>query len=193
MIRKDFYSFLGAALLALALSGTAARAAGTAPGGTTVDTIVSIVYQATPGGVTEIVSSNDAGVTVSAPAAGVSLTPASGRQGISWYGRSVFPVTLSNTGNGTDTDTLTVTPALGWKATLIYDNYGNGVLRPGENTPVSGRVTLAAGKSQAFFLLVTPTGSLQSNASGTVTLKAVSGTDATKSALASALTTISAG
>ena len=193
MIRKDFHHIFIAAVLALtglALGRTPAQAA---PGSTSIDTIVSIAYQAAPGGDTQIVSSNDAGVTVTVPAAGVALTAASDSQSITRPGRTVFPVTLRNTGSGTDTYTLTLTPAAGWRTLLIYDNYGDGVLRPHENTPVPAQVTLAAGELQPCFLLVIPANLHQLNTSGTVVLKAVSGTDATKFAQVSALTTIGAG
>ena len=200
MIRKDFHCTLIAALLAL--GATAAQAASPAP--TSIDTLVSVAYQSVPGGDTQIVISNDASVTVSAPAAGApapsaatvpatvgaSLTPPLNSQIISRNARTVFPVTLRNTGIGTDTFTLTLAPARGWRAVLICDSYGDGVLRPGENTLAPGQVTLAAGSSRSFFVIVTPPALVRSDTSGTVVLSAVSSRDATKAAQSAVTTDI---
>ena len=173
MIRKDFHSPLCAALLALTLGGTAARAATPASGGSKIDSVVSVAYQATPGGITQIVSSNDAGVMISAPTLisaptpGVSLTPEVGAQQIAPHTLAVIPVTLHNSG-GTGTFAVTLTQAPGWFAGVVADTFGDGNFRPGRNVSLPARITLTAGSSLTFLLVMQPSAGSHPAPSATV-------------------------
>ena len=187
MIRKDFHYTFIAALLAL--SGPAFSQA---PGSTSVDTIVSVAYQTYPGGDTQIVSSNDAGVTVSAHTAGVTLTPTAGALSINRYAKAVYSVTLRNTGSSTDTFSLTLHSAAGWSGILLNDTYGDGRLHGGKNALVPAQITLAVGSSLTMLLVEMPPTSFQNIMPGLATLKAVSGRDGAVAAQTSVQTTISA-
>ena len=196
MFRKDLYkTFMTFLLMAGALAAGVlplrAQATAGTPNGTQIDSMVACAYQGSVAGSTETVFSNVASVTVSqpvvapqkvTPVAGVTLTPISSTQRVIRPVRTLYPLTLRNTGQAQDTLTLVLTPTAGWSGTLV-----------GYSATTPLKIPIGPGQSRALTLLMTPPASLTRTTSGTVLVKAVSANDPTQSAQATVTTTSGAG
>ena len=121
---------------------------------------------------------------------GVSLTARINSQIVRRPAKTVFPVTIHNTGSGTDSFTFTVKQSQHWSVALIIDAYGDGLLHPGENTAAPAKITLRPGQSQSLLVVMVPPVLLPVPTAEMVVLSAVSGANPAKSAQVT-LTTIS--
>lgn len=180
MPRRDSHNNFPAALLALAALGAGLPAAqaqsGPTPGGTQIPTAVTVAYQPAANAPGLTASSNTATVTVQ-QIAGVSLTPSTDNQAIPQLTPLAAAVTLSNTGNGTDTFAVTLACPTGWKAVMT----GGGL------TATPAQIALGPGQRQVFTLTATPPTTLPRLGTGMIILQVVSRVDPTKKAQASEL------
>lgn len=132
-----------ATVLAVVLLGTTnAFAAGTASG-TVIKNVASMTYRDLTGTLFPILYSDTASVTVE-QVAGVTLTPTGSLQYSSDSMYVYFPHTVTNTGNGTDTYTMSSADSASWSPTILFDANGNGVWDSGEITTVPSISGLAA-------------------------------------------------
>ena len=186
-------SFRGRILLALLLTAcwlgilsTQASAAPsqTPPAGTSIGNQATATY--TDGaGTTRTVTSNVVTTVVQQVA---SLTLTTNNTTTAAVGNMVsYPHVLTNTGNGTDTYTISVAQAGGnpfnlSNATIYYDANGNGQVDPGDTVISNGSVSPAVPAGKAISLIVQ--GTVPASASGTssLTITATSSTDGSKTA-----------
>lgn len=134
---------LFSALALLFLFGTrGAYAAGT-PAGTVIKNAASMTYKDLSGTSFPTLYSDTVSVTVE-QVAGVTLTPTGTLQYSSDSMYVYFPHTVTNTGNGTDSYTITSADSASWSPTILFDANGNGVWDTGENTVVTNISNLAA-------------------------------------------------
>ena len=128
------------AVAAVLLGGVVeVRATGT-PAGTLVTARASVSYTG-PNGTPGNVMSPDAMVMIG-QVAGVDVEPP--RSSLGAAGTSViFPHTLTNVGNGSDTFVLTATSLDGWPIRMVLDVNGSGTEDVGD-TPIVGPVALNA-------------------------------------------------
>lgn len=116
--------------------------------------------------------------------AGVDVEPP--RSSVTDPGTTVlFPHTLQNIGNGTDSFTVAAQSAQGWPVRVYLDVNGNGVLDPGE-LPVSGPIPLAAGATASLLLAVDVPG--VASVRGMVDTLALTGTSQVNPAVSDAVT-----
>jgi uncharacterized repeat protein (TIGR01451 family) len=133
---------LTAIALFLVFGTRTAYAAGT-PAGTVIKNAASMTYKDLSGNNFPTLYSDTVSVTVE-QVAGVTLTPTGSLQYSSDSMYVYFPHTVTNTGNGTDSYTITSADSASWSPTILFDANGNGVLDGGENTVVSNITNLAA-------------------------------------------------
>ncbi len=178
-----FRTLLGSLPLLVLFLAPGKSAAAATVAGTVISNTVTAAYT---GGQA---SSNTVSFRV-AQVAGLTLAPASAAAtvtaGQSWY----YPFTLTNTGNGPDTFSLSAGSALGWTGTLYRDDNADGLYQATEVTLAPGTISLPAGGRYALFLCVaTPLGVAGSD---TETLTARSGFDSTLTRTAACTTTAQA-
>ncbi len=142
-MRRKAYFLFGLLILALFLPGQA-MAAGT-PAGTVITNQAYADYQDANGNALPRVFSNEVTTEVS-QVGGVSLDPATAVKTAKQGTSAGYGVTVTNSGNGTDTIDLAVdiSACPGWTATIYWDENGNGVRDTGEDTVVSDTGSLAA-------------------------------------------------
>ena len=157
-------------LLILMLSGTSWALT---PTGTVINNTATATYNDSTGNPLTSIS-NTFTITVS-QVAGVSLTPASqtrsGPPGV----QVQFPHNLKNTGNGTDTFSLTTLTAGTFSltsVTIIRDDNGNGIADAGE--PAITSMLLAMDQIQQLVVVGMIPGTAVPGTSGTVTLNTAS-------------------
>jgi len=108
-----------------------ARAAGT-PAGTVLTTQASVTYFSTEEGTQRSKKSNTVSIVV-AQMAGINLAPpATNQSATSDSVLVVFPVTITNTGNGTDGFALQTQSSRNWTNAVYKDANGDGVLQASE-------------------------------------------------------------
>ncbi len=160
--------------LLLGLAGSA-WAAGT-PAGTTISNFATLTYKDGNGNALPEITSNTVNTVVS-QVAGVDVTPATANGTVAGGGSVTFALTVTNTGNGTDTLSLSY-PSLstGWAGLLYRDLDRNGVLATAEQVEgnIVSSVSLAADSSAYVIFYVTAPLSAVDLAAEAVTVTATS-------------------
>jgi len=135
LLMKTKLMVFGAAFCAFVLLGTTSALAAGTPVGTIIKNVASMTYNDLSGNAFTPIKSDTAYTTVE-QIAGVTLTPSGSLKYSSDSMYVFFPHTVTNTGNGSDTYTLSVVdnPALSWGATIVRDLNGNGVVDTGDST-----------------------------------------------------------
>jgi uncharacterized membrane protein len=174
-----------------ALSTTSAIAAGAAvkffaavtiPAGTAGGTQDTLTVAATSVGDTTVSKSAVCTATVSQSAA-VVLSPTSASRTATPGQTLSYPVTLTNSGSGADSFSLTIASAQGWTTKCIRDDNNDGVLQAEETTIVSNTGSLAANGQFRFFGLVTvPSGAAAMQGSLTITARSAVNSSTTAAA-----------
>ena len=127
--------------LAVLLIHDAAYSLGT-PAGTTIQTRSRVVYSTASGVSQDTIYSNSVSFTV-AQVATVNLTPSTNASTTSSDSVYVtYPLTITNSGNGTDKFNLSSTSSLGWSREFYFDANGDGILQSGEIS--AGAITQTA-------------------------------------------------
>lgn len=148
------------------------HAVGTAAG-TAITNFATGNYTDANGNTYAQVTSNSVTTTVS-QVAGVDVTPAtaaiSGEQGT----QATIPATITNTGNGNDTDNLVAVSDQGWTMTIYLDDNGNGVLDPGETTVVTDTGVLGADGEYDVVLAIDIPGGTANGTTSDITLTGTS-------------------
>ena len=176
----------------LMLVNDVAFAVGT-PAGTVIQTRSTVVYTTSSGLVSDTVYSNIVSITV-AHVAAVNMNPLTNAS--TTTSDSVFvsyPVTITNSGNGSDQFTLTSTSSRGWSRSLFYDTNGNGVLDTDEITEggITQTSTFAADATYKIILRVfVPRDASLNGLKDTTTVTAASVFNTTKSISAKMITTV---
>lgn len=152
-----------------------ATAAAITPAGTAIDNYATLQYADTP------MNSNVVRITV-AQAAGITLvsetTPLAGPQGKTLY----FPVSLTNTGNGSDSFSLTATAQSGWPVSIIRDDNSDGIHQDGEQTSMADSGSVVSGGQARFFAALTIPAGASNGTQSALTVAARSDFDTTVSA-----------
>jgi hypothetical protein len=147
------------------------------PSGAQIKTSSTANYNDSTGTHMPVAASNTVTLTV-VQVGGVQLSPATGsvntQPGVGGY----VPVAITNTGNGSDTFSLTVAGDSSWSPKIIVDSNGDGVHQSTETTVVTKTTAIAAGASYKCFVLTTPPSG--ATAASTFTLTAASALDPTK-------------
>nr|WP_246351177.1 hypothetical protein [Deinobacterium chartae] len=146
------------------MTASLALAAGT-PAGTRIQNQASATYEDASG--KTLSSTSNQVLTIVNPVASLSITPNGdetqpGQQQNATPGQTVyFPYILTNTGNATDSFTLDA-PQIAGSITAVpgsikyyLDANNNGLLDPGENTPITRINSLAADASASFIVAYT--------------------------------------
>ncbi|MFZ4619610.1 MAG: hypothetical protein ACOYNS_03560 [Bacteroidota bacterium] len=186
-IRIGIWFFTAAVLLS-----QIAFAVGT-PAGTVIQSRSKVVFSSASGAVVDTVYSNTLTFTV-AQVAAVNITPSSNAvttQSDSTY--SVFPVTVTNSGNGSDQFNLSSVSSKGWTRSFYYDANGDGTLQGTEIT--AGAITqtssiAADGTYKLFIRVFVPKDPSLNGQIDTTTLTATSVFDVAKTNTSQARTTV---
>ncbi|NLZ62935.1 MAG: DUF11 domain-containing protein [Lentisphaerae bacterium] len=154
------------------LISNSAIAAGS-PAGTVISNRAYADYKDANGNALPRVYSEPVTTTVS-QIAGVSVTPETttrtGKQGTT----TAFASVITNTGNGSDTFTLTAVNDKAWTTRIYFDSNGNGVRDTGEDTQVTSTTLLAGDTAYQVIIEVDiPAGTANATSSDT-TLTATS-------------------
>ena len=167
--------------IVLILTATPAFAAGT-PAGTVISSRAKAIFTDLSSGAIDSVYSNIVSVTV-AQVAAVNVLPASNARS-SGDGVSVdYPLSVVNSGNGTDRFSLAGSSPHGWTILLYHDVNGNALLDPAELASGSVSVTdsVKADSSYKLMVLVTiPDNELLNGQSDSTTVAATSQFDGSK-------------
>ena len=145
------FTWAGACVLLSAFLAPQLSAQGApTPAGTRIDNWAEASYIG-PNGNTYRVTSDTLSVIVG-QVAGVDLDPP--RSSVGDPGNTIlFPHTLTNLGNGTDSFAVSVTSPAGWPTVVHVDANGDGVLDPGD-LPLTGPLPLTQGETQALLVVV---------------------------------------
>ncbi|MCK9483089.1 MAG: DUF11 domain-containing protein [Candidatus Marinimicrobia bacterium] len=158
------------AVLTISLAATLAFAAGT-PAGTAITNYATGEYRDANGNSLPSVTSNTV-TTIVSQVAGVDISPSTAVNNILLEHTVSYALTLTNTGNGTDTYDLTKVIVSGGAvntAAIYYDANGNGVADAGESE-VTATSELAADATYDLVIVVTNvSGADQSYSTETVT------------------------
>lgn len=168
--------------------------AGTTPAGTVISNSAYADYEDVAGNPAQRVTSNVVQTTVSA-VHGVYVNPPTSAKTGNADEITAFAFEVINTGNETDSMVLTptsVTPT-DWVVSVVVDTDGDGVHDAGETQVANSTGDLEPGESAHFHLLVEVPLNTPDNSSATLTGKATSNGDATKSATGTFTLTVSAG
>jgi uncharacterized membrane protein len=104
------------------------------PAGTVIQSRSKVVYTTASGSVSDTVYSNIVSITV-AQVAALNITPASNAATTTSDSVYVsYPLTITNSGNGTDQFNLSSTSSKGWTRSFYFDANGNSVLDAAEIT-----------------------------------------------------------
>ncbi|MBI2429813.1 MAG: DUF11 domain-containing protein [Ignavibacteriales bacterium] len=128
-MKKFIYLFV--ASICIIVMTDIAYAVGT-PAGTVIQSRSRVIYSTASGASTDTVYSNYVSFTI-AQVGAVNLTPssnASTTDGDSLY--VAYPLTVTNSGNGTDYFKLSYVSSKGWTGTFYFDANGDGSLQAGE-------------------------------------------------------------
>jgi len=167
-------------------------AAGT-PAGTVISNYATVNYKSLNGTSFPAVNSNTVTTTV-AQVAGVAITPPTGSKTSSDSSYVSYAVTVTNTGNGTDTFNLARVSSRNWSPVLYRDINRNGVLDANEidSGAVSTTSPLAADSSYYLIARIFVPFNTASNAKDTLSVTATSVFNNSVSANGTYVTTISA-
>jgi uncharacterized repeat protein (TIGR01451 family) len=176
----------------LLLSFQSAFAVGT-PAGTVIQSRSKVVFSSASGAIVDTVYSNTLSFTV-AQVAAVNITPSSNAvttQSDSTF--AVFPITVTNSGNGSDQFNLSSVSTKGWTRAFYLDANGDGTLQGTEVT--AGAVTQTAsiaadGTAKYFLRLFVPKDPSLNGQIDTATVTAASVFDAAKTTTSQARTTV---
>ncbi len=179
-------------VIALLLINQTAFAVGT-PAGTVIQSRSKVVFSSASGAVVDTVYSNTLSFTV-AQVAAVNITPSSNAvttQSDSTF--AVFPVTVTNSGNGADQFALSNVSSKGWTGTFYFDANGDGTLQGMEIT--AGTVTqtpsiAADGTYKLFVRVFVPKDPSLNGQIDTTTVTATSIFDESKTNTSQARTTV---
>ncbi len=169
-MRKIFLS-CAALFLAAIVGAPGALAVGT-PAGTVISNQAYVDFKDVNGNARPRVFSNLVTVTVT-QVASVTTTPEAMANNVVAGTAIAYPVTITNTGNGTDTITLAVTTTIG-TVMLYRDDNGDGVWQPTETTVVSSTGPLAADAIFKALAVVTVPAGAPNGSTGTTTVTATS-------------------
>lgn len=173
-----------ALILALTVfAGSSAIAEGT-PAGTIINCWSTANYANGQGVPQPPVVSNVVSVTV-AQKAGVSVSPPSTTLSSPAGQTVVFPAEIHNTGNGTDSVSVTSSAASGWTTTMYVDDNGDGIKEQNETTVVPASMSLPPDSVLKLLVCVQIPQTTKANTSTSISLRAQSSVDTTVIAQAS--------
>ncbi len=163
------------------------------PAGTVIQSRSKVVFSSASGAIVDTVYSNTLTFTV-AQVAAVNITPSSNAvttQSDSTF--AVFPITVTNSGNGSDQFNLSSVSTKGWTRAFYLDANGDGTLQGTEVT--AGAVTQTAsiaadGTVKLFLRLFVPKDPSLNGQTDTATVTAASVFDNAKSNTSQARTTV---
>ena len=148
------------------------------PAGTQIQATSTATYSATDGRTMPISTSNTV-ITTVGQASGVTVSPSTGAASADPGKAADFPLTVTNSGNVSDTFDLTAVSGSGWAVAIYKDANGDGVRQSTETTTVSNTGALNSGGAfKCFVTVTTPTS--ETTASDTVTFTAKSRLDSSK-------------
>ncbi len=154
--------YLGVAMVLLILFSTTESFAAGTPSGTKIKNVAKMEYKDLAGTSFDPIYSDTATVEVE-QVAGVSLSPTGTLQYSSDSMYVYYPHVVTNTGNGTDSYTITGTDSAGWSPNILFDANGNGIWDSGENTMISTITNLAADASYKVIVRIfVPNGTVSS-------------------------------
>lgn len=169
-----------------------AFASGT-PAGTVVQSRSKVVYTTASGAVSDTLFSNTVSFTV-AQIAAVNRAPASNAITTSSDSVNVdYPLSITNSGNGTDNFNLAKNSSKGWTVTLYHDANGNGILDAGEISAGAITATGSIGEDSTYKIMArifVPHNESLNGQSDTTTVTATSVFDNTKTASGNFITTV---
>ena len=163
------------------------------PAGTVIQSRSKVIYTTASGAITDTIYSNYVSLTV-AQVAAVNMTPVSNTfttTGDSVY--AVYPLTITNSGNGTDQFTLSAVSSKGWTVELFHDADGDGSLQGGEisaGTITQSSIFSADSTYKIMVRVFVPRGSSLDGQVDTTTVTAVSVFDNAKTNTALVKTTV---
>ena len=179
-------------LLSFFLLNDVAYAVGT-PAGTVIQSRSKVVYTSSSGLRSDTLLSNIVSITV-AQVAAINITPSTNAATTTADSVYVsYPLTITNSGNGTDQFTLSSTSSKGWTRSLYFDTNGDGVLDPGEITAgvITQTSTIAADATYKMFVRVfVPHDATLNGQQDTTVVTATSIFDNTKHNSAKGITTV---
>ena len=163
------------------------------PAGTVIQSRSKVVFSSASGAIVDTVYSNTLTFTV-AQVAAVNITPSSNAvttQSDSTF--AVFPITVTNSGNGSDQFNLSSVSSKGWTRAFYLDANGDGTLQGTEIT--AGAVTQTAsiaadGTAKLFLRLFVPKDPSLNGQTDTATVTAASVFDNAKTNTSQARTTV---
>jgi len=158
-------------LLLAVIAAPPAQAAGTLAG-TSISNQAYADYKDANGNAMTRVYSNTVTVTVT-QVASVTTTPETAANNAVAGTNIAYAVTITNSGNGTDTITLAVTTTLG-TVKLYKDDNGDGIWQPTETTEVSTTGPLAADASFKVFAVIAVPAGAANGTTGTTTVTTTS-------------------
>ncbi|MFA6457468.1 MAG: hypothetical protein WCW40_11655, partial [Bacteroidota bacterium] len=133
-----------AAFCAFVLLGTTSALAAGTPAGTPITNQASMSYKFLSGTDSATTQSNIVTITVE-QVPGVNISPGGTLQYASDSMYVYFAHTVTNTGNGTDSYTISKADSANWTApTVFFDTNGDGILQGGETTQLDSISGLAA-------------------------------------------------
>jgi uncharacterized repeat protein (TIGR01451 family) len=180
VLSSNGLALLGAVLFGLLVCVGAPSFAAAPPAGTSIGNQASATY--TDGsGITRTTTSNPVYTLVQQVGA-IALTDGTSTY-VSAGGSVVFPHTVTNAGNGTDTFALTAVDSAGdnfnyTSITIYADANGDGV--PDNTTPITVSPALAAGESFSFVVVAVAPVTVSNGQTGLVDVTATSNFDNTK-------------
>jgi uncharacterized repeat protein (TIGR01451 family) len=182
---------LGVAAL-LFVSAGSVFASGT-PAGTVISSRVKVTYTDVAGLTADSAFSNFVSITI-AQVAAVNVTPPNGAVTTSSDSVNVdYPLTVTNSGNGTDKFTLSKLSSKGWTVLFYKDANGNGLLDAPELTAGAITATDSVKEDSTFKVIarvLVPRNSALNNQIDTTTAAATSQFNNSKSAAEVLLTTV---
>jgi hypothetical protein len=177
MLRKLLPGAFSAALL-VTMSQSIVLGVGT-PAGTAIPATCTMTYLAGSASL----SANDSVFATVAPTAGVTVRAEAPPESVS-PGQSYYtPVTITNTGNATDSASLSSSSLRGWMVSFIRDDNNDGVHQSSETTVVTGAGALSADASSRCFVCVAVPSGAATGDTVTITGTSVSGPSVSANAM----------
>ncbi len=164
------------------------------PAGTVIQSRSKVVYTTASGSVSDTVYSNIVSITV-AQVAALNITPASNAATTTSDSVYVsYPLTITNSGNGTDQFILSSTSSKGWTRSFYFDANGNSVLDAAEITAGAIEQTPANIPADATFKIMVrvfvPRDASLNGTKDTTVVTATSVFSSTKNNTAKVITTV---